>query len=84
MRAIEISDTTAVTGAWISGASTGRLDVLGMIRAREMRKSLGPPLMDPASYVWSDSSTNTVMVDFSKAGKGINISVPNETLQDWL
>ncbi|MFC7399468.1 hypothetical protein ACFQU1_19855 [Chelatococcus sp. GCM10030263] len=83
MRAIEISDANAVTGAWIGGANIGRLDILGIVRPNHSKENLSPPLMDPASYIWPDPNIKPVIVDFSKAGKGIGITVPTETLQDW-
>jgi hypothetical protein len=83
LRAIEIWDETDVAGAWFAGSNTGGLDILIRINGKAL-KDVGPPLMDEHSYVWPDPNLKPIMVDFSKAGKGIMISTPAETLQDWM
>ena len=84
MRTLEIKDEEGVAGAWIAGANIGRLDVLNLMRKARPSEDIGPPLMDENAYVWPDPILEPVIVDFSKAGKGIGINIPTETLQDWI
>jgi hypothetical protein len=84
LQTLEIRDEKEVSGAWMAGANIGRLDILKMMRKERPSENISQPLVDDDSYIWPDPNLESIKVDFAKAGKGIRINIPIETLQDWL